>query len=756
MKKTNPKPRPISRRLSRSASLVLMLLILSGVLVVLYQASIPRSYALSPGSVSDTEIVLTRPVINRVKTQEKAERAASQVSDVYHRSEQIADSNLNDVLLALDGAASQREDLFRRYVEPILRERGVAKIGETTPGEKEAEKEDKEKKEDKDDKTLVEMSEYALADLDNAWRPTEPELQAESKLLSDKLAKTLKGSLDNDVLISMLQMQPSTFAAFREHTERLARFLTQEDLSTTNLNKLLDEQTDILLQSNPLYKEQYQLVGTVLRQLIRPNMVFDEEATRNAREDAYQAATAVPVMIEKGTRIVSRGDKITPDQYQILRDADLLDSGRLDWSTLMGSLCCILLVLLLSLVFLRKEKKIVMGSDKRSLSILVTLLLPFVITAYISEYSPLASPVYFAAILLTAYYGVRTALILTTGLTLLVFPMTFMNYHFLFCALFGVFVSALVTDGFTKRDKYAFVIFSTALAPAFASLALDLILKTSLSQTLLNMAIFAATGAMSAVASVGVMPLYEMFLDAVSPLRLIELSNPNQPLLKRMLLEAPGTSQHSMMVANLAEVAADSIGADSLLTRVGALYHDIGKLENPAYFTENQDGENPHDFLPPQESARIIFAHVTDGVRMARKNRLPEAFNAFIVEHHGDTLLASIYAKAVAQAEANGLPKPDPKEYSYPGNIPQSKETGIVMIADSVEAAMKSTGYRELDKAEELIRKIVKGKNDQDQLVESGLSYQEVEKVIQAFLKVYAGQFHERIKYPDAGSVSKA
>ena len=251
------------------------------------------------------------------------------------------------------------------------------------------------------------------------------------------------------------------------------------------------------------------------------------------------------------------------------------------------------------------------------------------------------------------------------------------------------------------------------------------------------------------------MPLYEIVLDAVSPLRLVELSNPNQPLLKRLLIEAPGTAQHSAMVANLAEVAAESIGANALLSRVGALYHDIGKLNNPSYFTENQFGENPHDKLSPEESAKIIFAHVTDGVKLAEENRLPEAVTAFIVEHHGDTVLMSIYPKACKIAEEKGMPLPDPADFSYPGRIPQSKETGIVMIADSVEAAMKSTGYRDLVNTEKLIRKIVKGKNDQDQLVDSGLSYQEVEKMVQAFLRVYEGQFHERLKYPDANPVSK-
>lgn len=365
------------------------------------------------------------------------------------------------------------------------------------------------------------------------------------------------------------------------------------------------------------------------------------------------------------------------------------------------------------------------------------------------------APVYFATIIFTTYYGMRLALVFSACLLMLVFPIADMNFQFLFCSLVGVIVCAMLTDNFTKRNRYALVILMAAIAPTFTSIALDLLMKTSSGVMLSNSLIFFAVGALSAVAAIGVMPLYEIVLDAVSPLRLVELSNPNQPLLKRLLIEAPGTAQHSAMVANLAEVAAESIGANALLSRVGALYHDIGKLNNPSYFTENQFGENPHDKLSPEESAKIIFAHVTDGVKLAEENRLPEAVTAFIVEHHGDTVLMSIYPKACKIAEEKGMPLPDPADFSYPGRIPQSKETGIVMIADSVEAAMKSTGYRDLVNTEKLIRKIVKGKNDQDQLVDSGLSYQEVEKMVQAFLRVYEGQFHERLKYPDANPVSK-
>lgn len=703
-------------------SLLLSLLLAIGAVWVLYQASAPLSYNLHVGSVSSSNINLTRPVINRQKTREKAERAAALIGDIFLRSDALVEQSRKNVTQLLQRAQEKRQELQEQLNQQI---------------------------------GPIRQSPSNAAEWDQIWSVDSEQKQKVLEALKTILREETHLQWDNGELEPLITMPPSTYTLISEHIRRISESLLSEDLNESLRNKKIEEQVQLLLQNNASYSTEYNYVAQILRKTILSNLVYDEKATRMARDDAYQQAQAVPVMIEKGTQVVGRGDRVTAEQYQILQDAEMLDTGRLDWPTLTGSILSLFLLGVCAIQFMRKERKGSLNQNKKWLSVLVTLAIPFLVTAYTSAYTPLASPVYFAAILLTAYYGVRFALILSAGLTLLVFPMTYMSTHFLFCALFGVLVSTLVTDGFSKRDKYAFVILSTSLAPVLASITLDLLQKSTPNQMALNALLLGATGGLSSVAAVGVMPLYEIFLDAVSPLRLIELSNPNQPLLKRMLFEAPGTAQHSNMVANLAEVAADAIGADSLLARVGALYHDIGKMKNPTYFTENQEGENPHDFISPQESARIIFAHVTDGVRMAEENRLPEQLSHFIVEHHGDTVLASIYAKACSIAEAQGQPKPDAQAYSYPGKIPQSKETGIVMIADSVEAAMKSMGYRDLASTEALIRKIVKGKNDQDQLVESGLSYQEVEQVIHAFLQVYAGQFHERIQYPDADSLSK-
>jgi putative nucleotidyltransferase with HDIG domain len=252
----------------------------------------------------------------------------------------------------------------------------------------------------------------------------------------------------------------------------------------------------------------------------------------------------------------------------------------------------------------------------------------------------------------------------------------------------------------------------------------------------------------SVIAAIGIMPLFELIFNTVSPLRLIELSQPGHTLLKRLFIEAPGTSQHSMMVANLADTAAEAIGANAMIARVGAYYHDIGKLEDPVLFMENQKGENPNDLLTPEESTRRITSHTEDGVRIARRFRLPQPVLRIIQEHHGTTVLQFFYHRAVELAEAEGRDAPDPDQYRYHNPIPSSRESAVVMLADSTEAAMKASDVEDLTAAEEVIRGVVRSKIDQDQLADSELSFADVETIVQAFLQVYAGHFHERIAYP--------
>lgn len=313
----------------------------------------------------------------------------------------------------------------------------------------------------------------------------------------------------------------------------------------------------------------------------------------------------------------------------------------------------------------------------------------------------------------------------------------------------GCLVAGLFSRKIYREDNYVKLILATTISTVSMTLALSVIREVTLSNLLVNLISVSISSMISVIAAIGVMPVFELIFNTVSPMKIIELSQPGQPLMKRLFSEAPGTSQHSMMVANLADAGCEAIGADTNLVRVGAYYHDIGKLENPIMFTENQSDVNPHDQLSPEESCQILTAHTEDGVKLGRKYHLPEPVLKMIHEHHGTTILQYFYHKACKLAEQEGKEQPDPDLYRYHNPLPSFRESAVLMLADSVEAAMKSAAISDVDEAEKFMRSIFKIKIDQNQLVESGLSFHDVEMILKAFLQVYAGQFHKRVKYPE-------
>jgi putative nucleotidyltransferase with HDIG domain len=260
---------------------------------------------------------------------------------------------------------------------------------------------------------------------------------------------------------------------------------------------------------------------------------------------------------------------------------------------------------------------------------------------------------------------------------------------------------------------------------------------------ILNAVLAALSGVVGGVLAIGTRPVWEAMFRVSTPAKLIELSDPNNPLLKRLTVEAPGTYHHSILTANLAEAGADAVGANALLCRVGAYYHDIGKLKNPEYFKENQKKENPHDALDPRESAGIITEHLTYGMELARKNKLPRDVQKIIAQHHGDSIVAFFFHKA----QEAGINTDDPV-FKYKGAKPSTKESAVVMIADCAEAAVKSMDDPDREQVKEMISNIIRNKYNEGQFDECPIGRRDLNALAKAFIGVYDGAFHERIKYP--------
>jgi putative nucleotidyltransferase with HDIG domain len=296
-------------------------------------------------------------------------------------------------------------------------------------------------------------------------------------------------------------------------------------------------------------------------------------------------------------------------------------------------------------------------------------------------------------------------------------------------------------------------IFSLGLCLTFTSIFVRWGLALALSWEMLG--IYLAMSALWSSLVVAVLPLWESVFDIISPLRLLEMSHPSEPLLKRLQLEAPGTYHHTITVATMAEAVADKLGMNGLLVRTGAYYHDIGKLKRPHYFVENQSfGDNIHDRLAPQDSARMILAHVSDGLKLADEYKLPQGVKDFIAEHHGKTCLSYFYNKAVAadkEAGGDGL-RIDRDDYCYPGPIPQRRETGLLMLADSIEAALKGlknplSGRPEIGK---MVSSVIDSKIIADQFINVDLTMRDVNAIKTAFTEVLMSMYHTREVKPIA------
>lgn len=675
-------------------------------LFLVYMGSKPQTYHLSISEASPFDIEAPRSIVNSAETLRRATEAMAQVPNKMTQSEELTALSLSSTRSFLELARKSRQSLL-----------------------------DKSRTED-DQSTAISVGNITVE-----------ALAQEAELLQKSWRENLGLEFDLDQTQDILSFSETRFQVFFNNLNSATSIIAQRPISESSLASSIQQEMARLYGNDEYYQEDQVLAVGCLKKLLKPNLIFNKEATDNARKDAFDRVQQNPIMINRGTRIVSEGDIITEETYAILSQLNLLDNQKVNLTALAGQALLVGLLAMVLFGYLRHFQNTRLHSMKDNWALIVALLIPLAISAYIGRSYQLSPPVYYAAVVISAYFGFQTAAVCSFCLCVAVMPIVNFNPQFLMIGLTGCLVAALFTQSVTNQDHFAKLILAIAGSNFLMTSAYSLIQNTSLTGVGLEITSSVISGIVAVVGAIGSMPLFELIFNTVSPSRLIELSQPGQPLLRRLFLEAPGTSQHSMMVANLADAAAEAIGANSLICRVGAYYHDIGKLVNPILFSENQTVYNPHDSLPPQESAEIIMRHPIDGLQIGRKNRLPKPILNIIEEHHGSTVLQYFYQKACDLAERGALPPPDINQFRYPTPIPSSRESAIVMLADSTEAAVKSAKAENLDEAEEMMRKIFKIKNDQNQLLDSGLSYAEVDRILQAFKQVYAGHFHERVQY---------
>ncbi len=500
------------------------------------------------------------------------------------------------------------------------------------------------------------------------------------------------------------------------------------------------------------FSPELQAVGQGLASYyVQPNLVYNHEATERAREQAREAVE--PVRILKGALIITEGEQVTETHIARLEALGLQRQGA-DYGILFGLAIMVLMIFVAVGIYLFLYEKDIY--EKPSLLFLLGLIVVLTLLFSVagSFFSGFLIPTSMGIILIAVLFNHRLALLATIVFGLMTGFVTGGDFRFIFVAflgglmaIFGVFKVSR-RDDLAKAGLYVAALNAVAIVGLFlftgeVRLEYDFFRNFSIS-----VLAGVGNGLISAVMAIGLLPYLETGFGLTTAVTLLELANPNQSLLRRLLREAPGTYHHSIIMANMAEAAAESVEADTLLARVGAYYHDIGKLKRPYFFCENQIAQtNPHERISANLSKLIITSHTKDGVEIGRKGKLPQVVLDIIQQHHGTSLVTFFFMRAAENP--TDREKVEESSFRYEGPKPHSKEAAIVMLADSVEAAVRSMVKPSAGKVEGMVRKIVKDKLNDGQLDESNLTLGEVDRIIETFIHILSGIFHTRIEYPD-------
>lgn len=561
-----------------------------------------------------------------------------------------------------------------------------------------------------------------------------------------KLAQKRINRLDDKEISILLDLTENDWKATKNIiTLAVDRILTQGIPLGMPSNLL--EQT-VAAQLNPdIPKKTELLASNLLLGTLKPNLEEDKDATRNIAEKAAMAINSVVVEIEQGDTIIEEGARITQADF-VLLDGFKLSQRSLNWEGLRLSIGFVSLILGLFLLVQRTVYPSIRYRDYLLLCLL-SLSGPL-LSVFDVPYTSLPA----IGLLVSSFYSPSLAICEVASVTgLVMFSNQAFGSTYLLAGCIGGLIAAIFAGKLRSREAMARLGIMVGLSQAGVYLITNLILSASpatiWSAILPDVITCGLFGIAWSVVAIGISPYLERFFDLITPIRLAELSNPNLPLLKRLATEAPGTFQHTMFVASLAEAAARELNCNVELVRAGTLYHDVGKMHDPLGFIENQmGGPNKHDEIDdPWISAEIIKKHVSEGLVMARKYGLPKAIRDFIPEHQGTLLIAYFYYQAKQKAESEEITLLE-SDFRYAGPIPQSREAGIMMLADGCEAALRSLRDATPKQALSTIQKIFKSRWQDGQLIDSGLSYDELPVIADVFVRVWEQFNHKRIVYP--------
>lgn len=701
MKTDKKNKKPLKKRLSdffHSPSALRLLICVIGItaLISIYVlAIVPVRYDLKVGMVPNATITATKDVEDTYNTERNRKTAANAVTPTYRFQEGVTEQVLN------------------KFDEIFAELRMVNQYAQTLPDWKASRVFQREELDYAHSMLKqIKLSDYQLTAV---LRATQAEMDEAYTLLFT----TIQSTMVNHV------------------TEG------QENTARNNIKQIVNYRMSVALG-------QY-MVPPVLTACIQPNMVIDQEATEAARQEARNAVE--PVIFKQGQNIVVKGEgRVSQSQLSMLSTLGLLSNSQVDGKMYLGAGLFVVCVIAVMLWMMRLNK------EKLDWKKMLILFLAMVLTLAASVAARLVHvylvPVLLGCFIVSSLLGVKMGIIANAAMTLLVSSLAAGGNQ-----VYGEVMPLILVTGLISGTAVALLLqkktsrLQLILAGGVACvigfvlhLAMGLMTAEEISGSLVSSIWYVGGTLVAVLLSIGILPVLESVFNLATPMKLMELSNPNQPLLRKLMLEAPGTYHHSIIVANLAEAAAEAVGANPLLARVGGYYHDIGKLKRPSYFKENQMGEkNAHDDTDPYVSAAIVTAHTMDGVSLGKSYRLPPEILEMISSHHGDTPVMYFYHKAVQLADE----PVDMDTFRYDGHPPKSAEAAILLLCDTIEAAVRTLPNPTPEAMEEFIVKLVRGKLEDGQLSDSPLTFRDMDKICAAVTTVLSGVFHERIEYPE-------
>ncbi|MGG7096248.1 HD family phosphohydrolase [Clostridium sardiniense] len=651
--------------------------------ILLITAIAPKQYDLKEGDIARVDIKAPRDTVNELATQERIKEATEKIDKPYTLKGEIQ----NEVEKNIDDVLNKIINLNTTVDDEKEKLKELSKLGNSNLSES-------------DYKVLLALSQETLNDIKFEVNGIIKEVYEEN-------------------------IQDGNEQSIKKATDLTERRINEMNASV-NVKKVLKK--------------------LILPEL-KPNFFYDKEKTDELIKEVQK--NVPKVIIKKNQTIVSEGEPVTAEQIAVLEDLGLLDqSGGTSFLILYAVLALFTIVVFFTqYVYISKNHKEVYKNTKLIILMNIINIFSFILARVIGGLSPFAIPLACAPILISLLVDYKLSLVVCSINVIIIGALVNFNPQIIMLGILNAILGSTGLRKMQQRNDIFYSSISLMIMSALLTFTTGVLLSNNFKEILIFSGLAAVGVVFSAVLAIGVLPFLESSFDVVTTLKLLELSNPNNPLLKKLLMEAPGTYHHSMLVANLAEMAAEEINANPVIARVGAYFHDVGKTKRPFFFGENQIGkENPHNKINPNLSTLIIISHVKDGVELAKEYNLPDVIKDIIEQHHGTTLVKYFYYTMKNNAENPEDVKEE--DFRYPGPIPSSKEAGIIMLSDSVEAAVRSISEPTKGKIEEMVNNIIKDKLYSGQLDNCDLTLKDLEKIRKCFLKALYGIYHQRIEYP--------